>query len=251
MKKCLVWSFLLLSAVFTGEAKSEIVFWDNFTYADGELPSPWQLHSGAGGQTIVNNQLFINDVGTGDYNRAIASTSTGWLYAGFDLSVSSADLPSAGTGQYFAHFGQEPSGTNANFVSRVFLATGTGGSAFNIGIARGSGTGATTTFLTGTFSADTTYRIVHGYNLDTNTAMLAVNSIDGSSGVTSTTGTTDPASVNLFAFRISGSSDGDKTIDNLVVATSYSEAFTAVPEPTSFAALVLAGLCIGARHRRR
>lgn len=247
MKKIL--TFLGLSLALCNSTLAGVLLTDDFTYADGALPAPWSLHSGAGGQTIVSNQLFMNDNtgNTGDYNRTISSTATGWIYAGFDLSVSSSDLPSAATGQYFAHFAENPTGTTANFVSRVFLATGTGGSQFNIGIARGSG-GGTTTFLSGTFSADTVYRVVHGYNIDTNTAFLAVNSIDGSTNVTSNDGTTDPTSLNHFAFRISGSSDGDKTIDNLVVATSYSEAFNAVPEPS---ALLLVGSVIGMSLTRR
>ena len=230
--------FFIVSLIFLSELRADLVLTDTFSYPDGLLPSPWNLFSGTGGQTVVSGRLRIDDAGTGDYARSIGTLTSGSVFAGFDLNVDAADLPSSAAGQYFSLFAQESSGMNANFVSRVFLATATGG--FQIGIARGSGTGATTTFAPGVFLAGTTYRVVHGFNIDTNVASLGIDTSGGPT-LTSSTGDTDPTQLTLFAFRISGTSDGDKFVDNLTIATTYTEAFVAVPEPSSIALISLVG----------
>jgi hypothetical protein len=239
-------------------AADAAIFADTFAYPDGELGTAsggvWALHSGTGGQTVTNEALVIDDAGTGDYNRSLGgapAVSSGVLYAGFDMTVSETDLPTSASGAnpYFAHFGELTSGATSNFVSRVFLYSGTGANTFNIGISRGSGTGATTTNYPTELTAGTTYRVVHAYDLDNNVATLWVDPVDASStNVTNNSGTLDPAALNFFMFRIAGSSDGDKTVDNLVVSTSFAEV---VPEPGSLAVLALGGLAVLARRQRR
>jgi hypothetical protein len=227
--------------------QADIIFQDSFNYADGELPFPWSRHSGIGGQTIVNGELFLDDDFTGDYNREFEAITSGWVFAGFDLRVSSFDLPSSEDGQYFAHFGDVTSGS-ARFVSRLYLASAPSG--YRIGISRGFD--GSRPFLAETFLPDRTYRVVHGFHMESYTAVLAVDSPDGSNSIMASDGITDPNFLRFFAFRNLNGTDGDKFVDNLSVATTYSSAFSAVPEPnTSLVVATMAGIGIAKARRRR
>src|SRR5690606_31386238 len=86
---------------------------------------------------------------------------------------------------------------------------------------------------------DTTYTIVVSYDLATHEAKLWVNpASEASTSISDTAGA--PADLAAFMFRVSGTSDGDKTIDNLKVATSFDEA-VGIPEPASLGLLALGG----------
>jgi hypothetical protein len=240
----------MIALVTGGQASAAVVFSEPFTYADGELSASsaavWGLHSGTGGQTIVNNALFINDNSSGDYNRSLGTIpafSTGIIYAGFDMTVDPLDLPTNtnATAPYFAHFGEALTGTGTNFVSRVLMNPGSAADKFTMGLIRTSfmptpgGTQVPTAWAT-ELTAGTKYRVVMAYDLDADVSTLWINpTSQASTNITNTTGDNIPTALNYFMFRIDGTSSnsGDKTIDNLIVATTFNEA-AAVAHPGDF-----------------
>ncbi len=247
----------VVAGLFAGAANAAIVLNEPFTYSNGELGAAsggaWALHSGTGGQTIASNQLAIDDNGTGDYNRAFTSpVSSGTVYAAFDLTVLSSDQPSStATGGYFAHFGRYSTGTTVDtgaFISRLTAYRPSGSTAGKYTLAIGAAANPTVNWGT-ELDQDTTYQVVIAYNLGTNVASLWVNpSSEASTSVTNTGGS--PANLAAFMFRISGTSDGDKTIDNLRVATTFNEA-TGIPEPGTLALAGLGLLAMATRRRGR
>jgi hypothetical protein len=222
------------------DAMAEILFSDLFDYPSGELQQAsgyvWLKHSGdGGGQTVVNQSLFIDDDGTNDYSRALGDfppIRTGAVYAAFDLKVSTLDPPenSSASTPYFMHFSEEFGGGTPQIVSRLVMNPGTVSKSFRLGIARGGGTLATTTPWGPNLACGINYRIVVGYDLDADVSTLWINpSSAASAHVSNATGIGLPIiGLNWLCFRIDGTSQrsGDKTIDNLVVATSFTDLFS-------------------------
>jgi hypothetical protein len=226
----------LLSAA---PANSAVLFNEPFTYADGPLATAssnvWTEHTAppVGGQSIVSNQLLIDNSGGGDYNRPFGSTlNSGTVYAGFDLTVPAAKLPTTTgtTGPYFAHFAQALTGDSLTtaFSSRLVLHKGTANGTYGLGLVRNS-------FSSGTlvptewgvdFLPDVKQRVVLAYDLDAKVAKLWVNpATEASTSISNTTGDNLPATLAYFCTRIdgNGSAAGAKLIDNLIVGTTFSD----------------------------
>ena len=246
-----------------------------FNYADGDLTNVaapfWTYHSGGGtAATALSNVLgraFINqnDAGSGmaDGNRLLSSSfdviadNSSLLYAGF--TVNFAALPfNAGTstaGSYFAHF----KSTAANeFYGRIGAnQEGAAPGLFRIAITTEAwANGAGTVEFPQDLSLNTDYFVVVKYDMATDRATLWVNPADESSlSVVSTDAPSYVAgSINAFALRqgTTGSSPnqgapGDLYVDNLKVATTFSE----VPEPSTvcLALAGVAGLLLFGRRR--
>jgi hypothetical protein len=214
-----------------------ILFTETFDYSDGELQQAshgvWLRHSGTtDGQSIINRALFINDDGTKDYSRALGDhppLKHGAVYAAFDLNVSSVDPPAntSSTAPYFAHFSEEFGGNSPQVVSRLVMNPGSVAGTFRLGIVRGGGETASTTAWGVNLPTGVEHRVVISYDLDAAVSTLWVNPASASSAhVTNATGAGVPIfGLNWFCFRIDGLSgrSGDKTIDNLMVATTFAE----------------------------
>ncbi|MCC7086063.1 MAG: hypothetical protein IT427_13755 [Pirellulales bacterium] len=227
------------------ELFAAILFRDSFDYADGELQVAsrylWLKHSGnSPGQFVVSRSLFIDDDGTNDYSRALGDfppITRGAVYAAFDLNVSISDPPESTSTStpYFMHFSEDFGGGASQIVSRLVMNPGTIADTFRLGIVRGGGSTATTTRWGENLANGLTYRVVVGYDLDAAVSTLWVNPTSlVSPHVMNATGIGLPiVGLNWIAFRIDGTSgrSGDKTIDNLVVATSLSDLFI-VSNPT-------------------
>jgi len=144
----------------------------------------------------------------------------------FDLTASSADQPSStSTDHYF--FGLN-GGTYFNRLV-TYRPTGSGTGNYTLGIA--ADVTATNTDWGTELVLDTTYRVVMSYSLTTGASTLWVNPVDvGSTNVTSAAGGSPATSIDDAAFRLGSTAAGDKSVDNLIVATTFAEA---VPEPST------------------
>jgi hypothetical protein len=231
---------LMALAAAPREAIAEILIAESFEYPNGELQQAsgyvWLKHSGdSGGQSILNQTLFIDDDGTNDYSRALGDfppIRSGSVFAAFDLKVSTLDPPenSSASAPYFMHFSEEFGGGTPQIVSRLVMNPGTVSNSFRLGIARGGGSLATTTPWGPNLACGISYRIVVGYDLDADISTLWINPASAASThVTNATGIGLPIlGLNWLCFRIDGTNgrSGDKWIDNLAVATSFSELFS-------------------------
>lgn len=224
---------------------------ETFTYPDGNLVGQggWTAHSGAGNKPIqVSSGAISLDQSSGsgeDVNTPFAAIGAGdVIYAGFDLTLASGQTvdPDA-NGLYFAHFKDAAFG----FRARVFATAPTGAGDFGIAL---DGDGSTPSATWGMdLSFDTTYRAVVSYDFDTGNTKLWLNAAsEGDTSISDNAGTASTA-VESFAFRQSNDYTGSQTIDNLRVATTFSEA-ALVPEPSSTALLGLGGLALLIRRKR-
>lgn len=219
---------------------------ETFTYSDGALDQAgtgWSVISGTTDtMTIASGALVISDAGTEDFAKSLSSSVSAWtVFYAFDLIVPSTDESTSGGGAYFAAL----TDGGLNYTARLFVAAPSPSATdqYRIGVSSNSDT---PTFWASNLSADTSYRIVVGFDHTTDDTTLWINptGIGSTSVIADGSGIT--TTLSRFAFRVAGTPDGDKTIDNLVVATTFTEA---VPEPASLSLLAMAGL-VGLRRRR-
>ena len=216
-----------------------------FTYADGSLTNVsgglWTTHSGTATPILVSgNQVTGMSAGATsreDSNRLLDATySTGVLFAGFDLTLSSTPVGSA----YFAHFKDS---TTSGFRGRVFLGAPTS-AGFRIGLENDAGDNGATVAFTSDLTLGATYRVVLGYDTAARTSRLWVNnSVEGTPTLADATAPTFLA-ITSFALRQGASTPAAYTgldLDNLNVATDFTSAYT-VPEPSTIVLTVLGGL---------
>lgn len=241
---CAVALFAMTTA-FSQNASADIVFTEDFSYADGNLAGNggWVGHSGGDPTVMISGGQAVVDQGAGsqDVNRQFAEIGSGLATFQFDMVVTA---PGAMTGtdfEYFAHFGSTTDGTSVSgFVGRLDVVVPSGAGDYSLGIATFSSTADAVTAQS--FNFGDTISVLVSYDTALDQASLTV----GGETVLGVQGTI-PGSVNTFALRQSGSSSDEIVrIDNLVVSQ-----ITAIPEPGSLAALCLLGTTVVASRRRR
>jgi hypothetical protein len=237
---------LVLFFLNCNASRGDLLLSETFSTAGSPAPG-WSIASAGNGSGMATTGgvLEINTAGTRDIFRTFASQTSGTIYAGYDLVITSA--PTDSGDNYFAHFS---SNGVANFTSRAFLNLNTG--VRQLGISEASGTAVST--LSTPMPLNTRFRVVQAYNITSGIARLWLNPTDESSSSISDATGTNVTTIGAFHFRVNNASDGNKTIDNLLVANTFNEALSisAVPEPTSIALIGLAG-CAGliASYRSR
>ncbi|MBI2512565.1 MAG: PEP-CTERM sorting domain-containing protein [Opitutae bacterium] len=256
---------IVLSAAVAGTLEAQSTFTETFAYSNGAL-------AGQGGWSrigsTVTNPLTVTSgsvsfATTGeDVGSALGfSASSGSLYAGFDLALTGAQA----TGDYFLAF--NTAATATNYTGRFFAKSS--GSGYVLGYQLGV-TGATPSYSSTVLDFSTTYRIVMRYDFVSGTLNdqgtfyvnpSSVTELSNTAAVSTITwaGTTsENASLAAIALR-QGTASSAATIssfDNLIVSTSFSTAanISAVPEPSTYAALLGAAGLLGVfvqRRRRR
>ncbi|MGI9243799.1 MAG: PEP-CTERM sorting domain-containing protein [Verrucomicrobiales bacterium] len=241
-------SVSVATVIFAGvPGQAAILLDEPFDYADGSLTtvSPdWSTHSGTAGQIQVSSGMVtLTDSDSEDANRQMGiSLTTGVIYAGFDFSVT-APAPAGGSDfEYFAHFGNG----STDFTSRMDVTAAVGAGDFTTGIAGGSSTAQATWPTDLTF--DTNYRALIRYNRDNGISTLWISPADESDP--SIDSLEDFNDVSGFYFRQSNSGVNETImIDNLVVATTFTEALTGIPEPSAAILLFLSSLLTLRRRR--
>lgn len=250
-------------ALVTG-ASASILLTDTFSYSTGGIVSQsggnWTNLSGTGTFLQINDSKVAGVVhGAGsreDVTRTFTASpiATGNnVYSSFSFTVNTA--PVAGSEYFYAVHDAAAS----NFRGRVFLSAPTT-SGFRVGIANSSGT---TSVFTSDLTAGQTYFAVvrHSNTTGVNSALWIGSSLSAIAGVgdSSPTVTAADALGTLVSFSrsvirqgtgISGSNSLD--FDNLNVGNTFSDvAPSAIPEPSTYAALVGVVALAGVAMRRR
>ncbi len=259
MKKLLIG--LLSALVIVSPAWATILVNESFTHPDGNLvgqvPTPgpgvaWaQTGTGAngpvqvvGGKAVVvqnASSLYSQDVNVGTGTAMAAGDR--W-YASFDVSVTQVGATISNV--YFAHFIE---GTS-NFVSRLWVTAPTT-SGFRFALSNDSSiTDVDGEVFSDDLALDTTYRLVVSYDYTGQNGSLWINPANESSP---SLAATDPGFSNpVFGYALrqgspSSSHNTTQTVDNLCVATTFMEALTCVPEPSTAGFLLLGGLLLRRR----
>lgn len=214
---------LLATLFFTAFSYGQVIFQDDFTYADGDLTASadWTAHSASGSVPIqVSSGMAVIAQGGGsreDVSRAFSSV-TGDVYYAFDFIVNDLGSPvSGGDYEYFAHFKDDSFG----FRARVDIIEPSGSGDFSIGLSPNTST-ATNTWGTD-LSFGQQYRVIVKYDQVTGVAQLWIDASD-SSDTSISTAAVSPLSMENFSLRQAGSSVNETiTVDNLVVGQTFDD----------------------------
>ena len=224
---------------------AQVLIDEDFTYSDGVLTTvsggAWSAHSGGGSTPVMTSSgAIVLNHGSGsreDVNLSFGGFTLGagqTLVSSFDVAVTQP-VAGAVTSVYFAHFIE---GTSL-FGARIWVTAATEGD-YTFALSDGSAIDVT---LSNGLTFGTTYTVNTSFNFDTQETKLWVSGIESAS-ITFTAGFADEYAG--YAFR-QAAGNTVQTLDNLVV--------TAVPEPSTYAAifggLALAGAVIRRRCMRR
>lgn len=233
---------------------------ESFTHPDGplegqvpEIGGTWTPHSGDGTNDIqvASGQAILNQPDSGEDIHSDFSSGPmeagDVMYAAFDLTVPAIDPGAAITSGYFAHFK-----TSGNFFgARISIAPPTA-SGYTLAISGDGNIGDADgeAFWGSDLAFGTTYRIVSSYVFDTGETKMWVNpTLETDTSITATDVFAEDAFEN-YSFRQSGI-NSTQMIDNLCVASTFTEAVTCIPEPATMSLLSLAGLAFAGLMRRR
>jgi hypothetical protein len=244
------------AASVASSATAAIIYNETFSYPDGQLTTVsgglWANHSGTGTFFQVTGGKTTASQGSGsreDVHRDFGTTlgAGGQIFAAFDVTVNGpAALSGLGGDVYFAH-----TYVNATtFPSRIFV-TALNGSDYTFGL--GNLSANPSVIMSTGFTYNTTHRVVLSYAFDTGVTDFWVDPVNQASPKITFNAAVSSA-LTAFAFRQGSAptTQTDQTLDNLVVATTITQALTGVPEPAT-AGLGLAGVLglIGLRRRVR
>jgi hypothetical protein len=259
-------AFLAVALLFLSPRTfATIVFSDNFnSYANGNLTNgtTWFQTAAAASPVQVNNGTVVLGTSGQDVYSPLTTPTTlsdgQSIYFSLAINVSAAQT----AGDYFLHFTPN-AGNSSLFYSRLFIKSVTGG--FELGWLGTSGGTGLPTYGTTVLSLSTPYQVVMAYNFSAttptnSTGAVYVNPTDPIIGnntayltanwlTTTTPDTNSIAAVNLR--QGTAANAPSLTVDNLVVATAFSDV-VAVPEPSTLVLAALGGLaCLGALRRKR
>ena len=242
MKKITLLLSFVACAMF---AQAQLLVVENFDYNVGDLISQggWALTGSAASPTIqvttgslsysgyplsgIGNEVSLAISGQ-DLNKPFTNQKTGFVYASALVNITSA-----GTGDYFIHFGELTS-TTAYFC-RVYVKYDGTNVAF--GVTNCSGGTPTQTYTASTYALNTTYLLVMKVNVVTGESFIIINptisSTEPSTGWTSNlSGTTAPTAangigtINLRQGSTSAGVSSTSKIDGIHVALTWADLFT-------------------------
>lgn len=216
----LISSALLIAA---STSWSSVLIHEPFTYPDGLLGSQggWSIYIGTNSPVAVSNGAISLVSGAGNRQQIAlplgARLSSGKVFVSYDLKVSAYNAP------YF--YSQLSSADNQTFA-KVFLIAPAAGGNYRLSIGNNNFS-APEDLATADLQFNTAYKVVVSYDYDTGLSELWVNPSSESSPKLSSIGDINPGrGVNQLIFA-QGSSNAVQTLDNLIVATSFTEVLSA------------------------
>lgn len=256
MKRLLCATVVLLAVANT---QAITLFSDSFTYPNGNLGGQggWITNNGTtfpiqvtGGKALLTSTGLDMNAPLNSPLSLVDGTS---FYIGVTLNFSAAQA----AGDYFLNW--SPATGSSTLISRLHARSSGGG--FQLGYLETSGTGGSLTYGSTVLNFNQDYRVVVAYNVVAgtvnDTASVYVDPVDYAvesnntpyltDSWTSVTGeSTTVGSINLR--QGSAANAATLSVDNLVVATTFSE--MVVPEPSSAALVALGVMALGIIRRR-
>lgn len=221
-------------------APGALIWNEPFDYPDGSLivvsSGVWTNHSGVPEQVdVASGKVNLSQTESEDVSAGLPGgpyTAETDLYASFIVNFNT--LPS-GSGTYFAHFKD----TSTGFRCRVFAqANGAAVGKYRLGIGNGSVSSASAVVATD-LDPDTDYKVVIRFQGTTNST-LWINPTSESSIVNRADATDTPSgsySAHGFALRQGANTQGNCTIDDLLIGTTFADVQT-IGGPPSISGLV-------------
>jgi hypothetical protein len=226
-------------------AQGQTLFVDNFNYTTGtDLLSQggWSLTATAASPNVkvatgslsytgypssgIGNSVALSTAGQ-DVNNTFTNQKTGFVYA-----AALVNITTAGTGDYFIHFGELTS-TTAYFCRTYVKADGAN---IAFGVTNCSGGTPTQTYTASTYILGTTYLLVLKVDVVTGASSIIVNptlNVEPTTGwAYNNSGTTVPTpangigTINLRQGSTTAGISPTLVVDGIRVATSYSALFT-------------------------
>jgi len=233
LTKVILSSMVLATSFSAINMRANVLLSESFNYSDGDLVTVsgglWADNSGTTVTTLLNvssGQAIITYANKQDDARAFTGTGSGVLYYGFDATISS--VPGT-TGSYIAALWDGESGVDTDYFARLQVAQGSTTSKVKFGVLNDNGNPVV--YSGSEFDLNTTVRIVIGFDFSTMTPTLWINPTNASSpSVTDSVAAIFNGSAttvgNVLLRQTTGI--GTTAVDNLVVATTFSEV-AAVP----------------------
>ncbi len=217
---------------------TNVLFNDHFDYANGSVTAGslglWRNHSGGAGElAVTNGALRVSRSFTEDANVALLGQpceTNAVLYSRFNVRFT--DLPTTG-GNYFAHFKDN---TVAGQRARIWASTANTNTAgtFRLGIGNANTSTAATAQFPLDLNLNTHYTVVTRLVVSNGVSTLWVNpSAESDPGVTAADPVTNLVAITSYAFRQDGS-EGNMLVDDLVVATTFTDALGTVSSAPLF-----------------
>ena len=239
--------FLLPLAVLIAVVPAQAVVITNtdFNYVGALTNNGWIAYSGGDGSITSDGSVASVGSGAEDIRLPFADQGSGPTFASFTLNV--ITMPSTGSEYSFglsdgtameARFGLTSVNSGANFALTIY------------------GSGSAILGTSSTLNLNTNYLVViYGDgNTDQRLWVDPTAVLDFLTPTLQTTATAAAANIDGFFLRQAGAFDAgasDWTVGNLTVATTFAEA---IPEPSTYAMLALAGAGFAGyviRRRRR
>lgn len=212
-----------------------VLFSEDFSYPDGPLVTvangEWKTHSGTAGQALVSSgELKLSQSQSEDVSAPFPDGIQGpeqaaALYAAFKVTFSA--LPTGAKGGYFAHF--KDGAATTGLRCRIFATTnGAAPGSFQLGIAAAASEASS--MVAQNLKPGVSYKLVCRMALADNVCTLWINPTSEDRPSATSTDEATVKAVTAFAFRqsrSSGSGMGEVTVDNLKVATSFTETMLA------------------------
>lgn len=247
------------------QAPAALVMSDSFSYADGDLTdyqdqalNPgdnvsgglWDDHSGGGFLpriVVSNGKALLENPGSEDANRSFAplgAADTLYYATRFVVTDNTNGGPTGNVNDdYFIHFGTD-------FVARLSINDSVSGD-FEFGVQSGSSFALSGASDGVGRSFGTEYIAVVKWDNATGTATAWINptseaspSFGGIADGTRIGATVNNLSLRQDFFSTSGVDHNIVAVDDVAVATTFSEALAAVPEPASVGLVALGGLAM-------
>lgn len=223
-------SFVMLLMIAGAATQAAMLLREDFTYADGALTNvsamKWRTHSGTPGEVnVTGGGVELNGAETEDVNAALTNSVTpasgGVVFTRFTFTL--AQLPSGASTVYFAHLN-----SSSSQRGKIFLTT-TGNGLFRLGV--GNSGSSPSRMWAADLYPNQSYTVLTRYVVSNAVTTLWIDPVFVASPSITGMDVANPTTISAFGLR-QESNLGVVFVDDLFVATSFSEALSGNAAPT-------------------